>query len=202
MNKWLSPLASFIIKVFLWLPLCYWGWYTFAEFTTLLAVTLTEPILLPLYPKLLASVGQTGHLVEVVASVTVPVQNVPTGMIAELPIPVNPLIYSYGFPLSLALILSSPFNFSATIRNIVICLVLFLIIQASGVSFEALKVLFLQTDPKLLGGAHPEQWQLDVIALGYQLHALVIPAVTPIVLWVAFYYKFVTEVIMKHNKKA
>jgi hypothetical protein len=200
MNKKSSPLTFFIIKVFLWLPLCYWGWYFFAEFTTLLAVSCTEPVLLPLYPKLLASIGQMGHLVEVVANVTVPTQEVPTGMIAELPIPVNPLIYSYGFPLSLALILSSPFHFSVTLRHIVICITLFLIIQVSGISFEALKILFLQTDPKLLG-TPPPRWQLDIIALGYQLHVLVVPAVTPIILWVIFYYDFITQEIMQQNKK-
>ena len=200
MSKSLSALAFFIIKVFLWLPLCYWGWYTFSEFTTLLVVSLTEPVLLPLYPTLLNSVGQMGHLVEVIANVTVPVQNVPTGMIAELPVSVNPLIYSYGFPLSLALILSSPFNFATTIRNIIICIALFLIIQISGISFETLKILFLQTDPALLGDVHPKKWQLDLVALGYQAHVLVIPAVTPIILWVAFYHQFVTQVIMKNNK--
>lgn len=157
------------MKVFLYLPACYWAWYALAEVTTLLVVYITEPLLQFTFPKLIGSIEQVGHLVEVIANVTVAPQNVPRGMVAELPIPVNPLIYSYGLPLTLALILASPFIYIKTLRNILISIILFLLIQIWGVSFEALKVLFIQTPPELIGNALLLSWQLDIIALGYQL---------------------------------
>ena len=198
-----NPLLSFIIKVFLWLPICYWGWFSLAEFTTLLVVNLTEPLMLFLFPQLIASIEQLGYLVEVVVNVRVSVQHVPQGMVAELPIPVNPLIYSYGLPLTLALILASPFNFSKTLCNIFISVLLFLVIQIWGVSFEALKVLFLQTSSELIGSISLLPWQLDIIALGYQLGALILPAVTPVVLWLVFYRDFIAgfvPVLRERNK--
>ena len=188
-----NPLLSFIMKVFLCLPACYWAWYALAEVTTLLVVYLTEPLLQLAFPKLIGSIEQVGHLVEVVANVTVAPQNVPRGMVAELPIPVNPLIYSYGLPLTLALILASPLIYIKTLRNILISIILFLLIQIWGVSFEALKVLFLQTPPKLIGNARLLSWQLDIIALGYQLGVLILPAVTPIIIWVLFYRDFIAS---------
>jgi hypothetical protein len=38
-----------------------------------------------------------------------------------------------------------------------------------GISFESLKVLFLQTPPELLANNRLDPGQLDFIALGYQL---------------------------------
>ncbi len=190
-----NPLFVFICKVFFWLPICYWGWYSLAEFTTLLVVNITEPCLLFFFPKLIASIDQVGYLVEVVANVTVAAQNVPSGSVAELPIPVNPLIYSYGLPLALALILASPFNFVSTLRNILISLLVFLLIQVWGISFEATKVLFLQTPVELIGNTHLSSWQVDIIALGYQLGVLILPAVTPVVIWALSYREFIVRLI-------
>ena len=196
-----SPLFSFIIKVFLWLPVCYWGWYSLAEFSTLVVVNLTEPFLQYLFPRLISSIEQMGYTMEVIANVTVPAQNIPDGMIAELPIPVNPLIYSYGLPLTLALILASPFNFVKTFRNIFISILLFLLIQIWGVSFEASKVLFLQTPPELIGNTSLRSWQLDIVALGYQFGVLILPAIAPILAWTLFYPDFIIRFVPVLHRK-
>ena len=186
-----NSLLVFVIKVFILLPLCYWLWYSSAESSTFLAVYFSEPVLQSLFPGLIAGIEQNGYLVEVVANVTVPAQNVPRGMIAELPVPVNPLIYSYGLPLTLALILASPINHVKTGLNILISIFIFLLIQVWGISFESLKVLFLQTPPELLANNRLDPGQLDFIALGYQLGALILPAVTPIIIWVFCYQKYI-----------
>jgi len=197
-----NPLFLFISKVFLLLPLCYWGWYSLAEQSTFLAIFFTEPLLQSIFPGLVADIKQTGYLIEVVANVSVPMQNVPRGMVAELPVPVNPLIYSYGLPLALALILASPIKPVKTLSCIIISILLFLLIQIWGVSFESLKVLFLQTPPELLARHRPGALQLDIIALGYQLGALILPAVMPIIIWILFYQGFIAQLtsIMGKNK--
>lgn len=187
----LNPLFAFIIKIFIYLPVCYWGWYMLAEATTLLLVYLTEPLLQFLFPRLIAGIEQTGYTLDVVVNVTVAAENVPRGMIAELPIPLNPLIYSYGLPLALALILASPFNLAKTLRNILLSILLFQLIQIWGISFESMKVLFLQTPPELIGNIRLASWQLDIIALGYQLGVLVLPTVAPIIIWLLFYQDFI-----------
>jgi len=189
----INPLTAFIIKVFLCLPLCYWGWYYFADLTTWIVISVAEPLLQSLFPELIIGIEQAGYLVEVIAEVTVPAQNLPRGMVAELPIPVNPLIYSYGLPLGLALTLASPFSFFRTLGAIFISLLLFLLIQVWGISFESTKVLFLQTPPELIGNMILPSWQRDCIALGYQFGVLILPVVTPIVIWVVFYQDFIVQ---------
>ncbi|RLA24539.1 MAG: hypothetical protein DRQ62_04860 [Gammaproteobacteria bacterium] len=188
-----NSLLFFILKVFLFLPVCYWGWYALAELSTAIAVYWAEPLLQSLFPALISSIEQMGYRVEVIAEVTVPAQDVRKGMVAELPIPVNPLIYSYGLPLALALILASPFNFVKTTRCMLISILVFLLIQIWGICFESLKVLFLQTPPELLANIRLLPWQLDIIALGYQLGALILPAVTPVIIWVWFYRDFIAR---------
>ena len=191
MSMQVSPLLSFVIKIFLFLPLCYWGWYALAELATAVVVYWAEPLLQFLFPALIVGIEQIGYRVEVIAEVTVAAQNVPKGMVAEIPIPVNPLKYSYGLPLALALILASPLNFAKTLRNVIISILVFLLIQVWGVCFESLKVLFLQTPVELLGNIRPPSWQLRIIALGYQLGSLILPAVAPVIIWVWFYKDFI-----------
>lgn len=196
-----NPLFSFVVKVFLCLPLCYWGWYSLAELATAIVVYWAEPLLQTLFPTLISGIQQTAFRVEVIAEVTAAAQNVPQGAVAELPIPVNPLIYSYGLPLALALILASPLNFAKTSRNIIISILVFLLIQIWGVSFEALKVLFLQTPPELIGNIKLPGWQLDIIALGYQLGVLILPAVTPVIIWVWYYRDFIAQLTPSLRRK-
>lgn len=191
MSMQVSPLLSFVIKIFLFLPLCYWGWYALAELATAVVVYWAEPLLQFLFPMLIVGIEQIGYRVEVIAEVTVAAQNVPKGMVAEIPIPVNPLKYSYGLPLALALILASPLNFAKTLRNVIISILVFLLIQIWGVCFESLKVLFLQTPVELLGNIRLPSWQLSIIALGYQLGSLILPAVAPVIIWVWFYKDFI-----------
>lgn len=199
----INPLFLFISKVFLFLPLCYWGWYSLAEQSTFVSLLFTEPLLQSLFPGLIADIKKIGYLIEVVANVTVPMQNVPRGMVAELPVPVNPLIYSYGLPLAVSLILASPIQPFKTISCIIISILLFLLIQIWGISFESLKILFLQTPPELLSRHRPGAIQLDIIALGYQLGALILPAVMPILIWILFYQRFIAHLTsILGNKKA
>lgn len=194
-----SPLASFIIKVFLWLPVCYWGWYALAGVTTSLLIVFVEPLLTSLFPDLIAGVDKIGNTLEVIANVSMP--NMRAGVIAELPIPINPLVYSYGFPLALALTLAAPFNFAKTSRCILVSIVVFLMIQVAGVYFQSLKVLFLQTAPELIGHHMLSPWQLDAVGLGYQASVLIMPAVAPIIIWVSFYHDFLTRFIGQQRKK-
>nr|WP_221893985.1 exosortase H-associated membrane protein [Bathymodiolus japonicus methanotrophic gill symbiont] len=168
-----------------------------AELATSVVVYWSEPLLQLLFPVLIAGIEQIGYRIEVIAEVTVASQNVPKGMVAELPIPVNPLIYSYGLPLALALILA----FTRTLRNIIISILVFLLIQIWGICFESLKVLFLQTPAELLGNIKLPGWQLDIIALGYQLGALILPAVTPVIIWVWFYKDFIAGFVPAMGKR-
>lgn len=199
-----NPLFLFICKVILFLPLCYLSWYYLAEQGTFLTVLFTKPLLQTLFPALIADIQQSGHLIEVVANVIVPMQNVPQGMSAELPVLVNPLKYSYTLPLTLALILASPIKPAKTLSCIIISILIFTLIQVWGVSFESLKTLYFQAPPDVLLGHRPSILEVNIVALGYQLGYLMFPSVTPIIIWALFYQEYIlqlTSIIRKKRKK-
>ncbi len=164
-----------------------------AEQGTFLTVFFTKPLLQTIYPELIADVQQSGHLIEVVANVIVPMQNVPQGTYAELPVLVKPLKYSYSLPLTLALILASPIKPAKTLSCIIISILIFIMIQIWGVSFESLKTLYFQAPPEVLLRYSPSVLETNVIALCYQLGYLMFPSVTPIIIWVLFYQEYILQ---------
>ena len=186
-------LTKFIIKVFLFLPICYWVWYYSASHTIRVVAYLAELLLKTSYPKLISSIEQIGYHLDIVVNVTIPAGEVPKGMVAELPIPINPLIYNYGLPLCTALILSSPGSPLKASYNIFLSILLLLPIQLWGVCFEFMKVLFLQTPRHLIANIAIQPWQMSIIAIGYQMGALVLPAVTPIIIWLFLYRDFMIQ---------
>ncbi len=188
-----NSLARFVIKIFLFLPLCYWFWYYSADFTSWVAARMTEPLLKSWFPDLVMSVDQIGRTIEVAVKATLQKQNVPQGMVADMPIQLNPLIYNYCLPLYVSLTLASPEEPMTTLRNILIGIFLLLPVQIWGISFELMKIIFLQTPAHLIGNITLPQWQLDAIAIGYQVGTLVLPPVAPIMIWLFLYRNFVVR---------
>lgn len=190
-----NSLSSFIVKIFLWLPLCYCIWYLSAPYSVSITNYLTEWLLKSYFADLVLGIEQTGYNLEVIVKATMPQQDIPKGMVAELPYPINPLIYNYGMPLCLALILSSPNSPKKLIKSIAICLVLLLLVQIWGIYFDFLKSVFLQTPSHLIGHTVLQQWQLEMIGISYQIGALVLPPVTPLVIWLFLYKQFIIQFI-------
>ena len=195
-----NSLPFFIIKVILWLPPCYFAWYTFANYTTTIASYLSEQILTFFYPNLILGVEQTGHNLEIIVKATLPADEIPKGMVPELPIPVNPLKYNFGLPLCVALTLASPDTLLKHLRNGVFCFLLLLPIQIWGICFDFFKSIFIQTPSHLIGNMILQQWQLEVIGICYQTGVLVLPAVAPIIIWIVLYKNFVVHFVPELNK--
>ena len=195
-----NSLPFFIIKVILWLAPCYFAWYTFANYTTIIASYVSEQILTFFFPNLILGVEQTGHNLEIIVKATLPADEIPQGMVPELPIPVNPLKYNFGLPLCVALTLASPDTLLKHLRNGVFCFLLLLPIQIWGICFDFLKSIFIQTPSHLIGNMILQQWQLEVIGICYQTGVLVLPAVAPIIIWIVLYKKFVIHFVPELNK--
>ena len=97
---------------------------------------------------------------------------------------VNPLVYSYGLPLLFGLVMGSDASWKRKIGIMLLGYVTITLVQVWGVVFESLKMLAFNF------GAETHQIVRDagvsdtVIALGYQLGTLILPALTPIFIWV------------------
>jgi len=190
-----SSLTFFILKVFLWLPVCYWIWHYTAYESTLVTAYLTEILLNTAFPLLITGIEQVNTHFDIIVNITLPAAQVPQGMVAELPISINPLIYSHGLPLGLSLILSSPFSPLKTAFNLTLYLFTSFPFQLFGICFEFMKTLFLQTPKELTNNTILAPWQLDSIAVSYQMGSLVLPTITPIIIWLFLYRDFIVQFV-------
>jgi len=97
---------------------------------------------------------------------------------------VNPLVYTYGLPLLFGLVMGTDVSW---LRKVVIMLIGYVsitLVQVWGVVFQSLKMLSFnfgeQSHVYVLQAGVSD----DVVALGYQLGTLILPALIPIFVWV------------------
>lgn len=114
---------------------------------------------------------------------------------------INPLQYGYGLPLLFGLIMAS--NTSLT-RKIVVLLagyVLVIGIEIWGVVWDTLKQLAFQWGPEAQIAVAASGISENVIALCYQLGALIFPPLMPVVLWVIANWAMLDEFAQKRFLK-
>ena len=107
------------------------------------------------------------------------------GVEADIVVDADPARYGYGLPIFLALLLAAPRI--GRPRQLVKLAVVGFLLLLPGQAFSLCMDLLKQMVVAMPGGARAlsiSQWQLEAIALGYQLGSLVVPTVLPIVLWI------------------
>jgi hypothetical protein len=111
---------------------------------------------------------------------------------AELVVEADPSRYGYSLPLFLALLIAArPRRF---VVKALAGYVLLLIPQALATTMTLLREMLAYG-----GGASNmgvAQWQLEAIALAYQMSTLLLPTLTPIVLWLLFDRAFLAAVMV------
>jgi hypothetical protein len=97
---------------------------------------------------------------------------------------VNPLIFSYGLPLLFGLVMGSDVSWRRKAGILFLGYAVITAVQIWGVVFETLKMLSFnfgeQTHAVVLSHGITD----TVVALGYQLGTLILPALAPIFVWV------------------
>ena len=71
------------------------------------------------------------------------------------------------------------------------------LIQVWGISFDILKSMLFDMGREVNQLLDLSQMQKEGVVLGYQLGYLVLPAVTPLILWIGFHRDFLLELIQK-----
>jgi len=97
---------------------------------------------------------------------------------------VNPLVYSYGLPLLFGLVMGSDVSWRRKIGIMLLGYVTITVVQVWGVVFEALKMLSFNFGSETHQIVREAGFSDTVVALGYQLGTLILPALTPIFVWV------------------
>mgnify|MGYP000412659938 CR=1 FL=1 len=171
-------LGAFVLRVFLLLPPCFAAWYLAAPYHSAVAAAFAR-FFVALFNAALLS-GTEQHAADIVFVTKLQVQQAPgqTGVIA---IEVNPLIYSYGLALFLALMFAARARWWKILAGVAILFPF----QGWGIGFDFLA----QVAAKLGPGVAAQAGLLgsrEAIALAYQVGNLVFPSLVPVVLFVAF----------------
>ena len=169
------PLGRFVIRVFLWMPAAFAAWYLASHFHTALAAGFAR-FFVALFNGLLVTATENGA--ELVFVTTLKVEQ--AGREGLLTVDVNPLIYTYGLALYLALALAS----RTPVGRLVAGAAFLLPFQGWGIGFDFLAQVGTKLGPEIaaqagLAGAR------EFIALAYQAGNLVFPSVVPVAAWVA-----------------
>jgi hypothetical protein len=108
----------------------------------------------------------------------------PDGTREALGFIVNPLVYGYGLPLLFGLTMASSARLWRKALTLVIGYVVIAGVQTWGVVWESLKMLSFNFGPDVAAVVTDTGIPLEAVALCYQLGVLILPALTPVIIWV------------------
>ncbi len=171
-------LGRFFLRTFLWLPACFAAWYFSAPYHAAIAGRLARLLVSVLQPGLVSALEQPA--IDLVFVTTLVVEPTP-GQTAVLLPEVNPLLYTYGLALFLALMLAA----RARAWKIVLGVALLLPFQGWGIAFDFLAQVSLTLGPEVAAQVGLSGWRREAVALGYQVGTLIFPSLAPVVLWAA-----------------
>ena len=171
------------------LPLL-WGWSQVAPWLAQPVATMAHMALEFWASDWVQSVHKTLGLMEVQTRLTVPM----AGGVGDILVDANPARYSYGLPVLWALLLAA--GGSQRLRKLVGGSLLLLPAQAFSLTLDLLKQMAMA----MPGGVQAlgiDQWQLEAIGLGYQLGALVLPTLVPVLLWLWLDEAYARKLLLK-----
>lgn len=189
----LSPLTIFVLSAFGWIFALTALWSTVSAWTSYPVGVLSHIALEQTAPMWVRQVHLSPGNMEVDTAISVPVVAA-GGRRGEITIDVSPARYAYGLPIFIALVLAA--RGRGRLGRVAAGYALLLPFQAFSLTMSALMqmVLAAQADIRLL---RISQWQMEAIVYGYQLGALVLPTLVPILMWLWMDRKFVNDVLVR-----
>jgi hypothetical protein len=177
-------LRGFVLRILVLLAPCFAGWYLTAPYHAALVGPLSLQIIEPWRVGLVSAIERTQSTLTFVTGIQ---SSSSDGRIGELLVEVNPMIYSYGLALFVALMLAS----RAKAWKIAAGAGVLLLFQAWGVGFDFLAQVGVLSSPEIAARAGLFGWRREAIAIGYQAGTLIFPGLAPILLWAAFNRGFI-----------
>jgi len=169
----------FILNV-LGLFLLFLGLYYYAApFLLLFTTKLVNFILTESFEKFIASITLINREIEVITWFSV--DSLKT---QQLAFNINPLKYSYGLPLFFALIFSYQGNITDKLLKCLLALFVIFLTQVWGISFDIIRHLLFEFNGAYAAHFGLNSFQRLLVSYGSQLGFLLLPSLTPIVLWI------------------
>jgi hypothetical protein len=172
-------LRGFIARTLLWLPACFAAWYFAAPYHAEVVGGVARALVNAIEHGIIGSLERTGSTLVFVTTVGIPAG---TGQVGLVAVEVNPLLYTYGLALFLALMLAARAKWWQLAAGVAILLPF----QAWGIAFDVLSQLAITLGPEVAARAGITGWRVEAIALAYQAGTLLFPALAPVVTWAVF----------------
>ncbi len=180
-----GPVARFVAKALAWLPAAFAVWYFSAPVLLWPAKLIAEVVARSALPDLVRSVEQSG------ASYTFTTTLKPGEALAasgNITVDVNALLYAFGLPLFVALVLAA--REPGWPRKLALGYVLIIPFVAWGVLADFLKNIAITASPLVASQTGFTAWQRELIAFAFQFGSLILPTVVPAVVWVVTHRAF------------
>ncbi len=189
-----SPVKRFLWQILIWLPAAFFAWFYMAPTIMLPIAFLSDLFMTSIFPNVIAAVESTGYELDIVTQFAPPGGTpaaVPGAQEGLLVFSINGLLYGYGLPLFTALVLSSPGGEKVKWFRWTVGVLVLILTQVWGISFDIMKTLAFQSGIEIREQLGFTRIQMESIGLGYQFGYLILPAVTPLVLWIGFHRDFI-----------
>lgn len=186
-----GPLKSLLFLALLWLPLSFFVWFYFAQVFVMPIASLAFAVLDSLMPSTFGSIEQSGHLLTLITTLPVMIE----GRAGVATVEVNPMIYGYCIPVLVGLVMATPLRGIQRLWQIALGTFVLTLVQTFGTVFDVLKNVALRTGDVGAKAIADAGISIDLIAFCYQFGYLVLPAIVPVILWVAFNQSFIRALV-------
>lgn len=105
------------------------------------------------------------------------------------------MIYGYCIPVLVGLVMATPLRNWQRLWQVGVGVIILSAVQTFGTVFDVLKSLGLQAGDEASRVITDAGLSLNLIAFCYQFGYLVLPAITPVILWVMFNQAFIQGLV-------
>jgi hypothetical protein len=180
-----GPVARFVLKAIAWLPVAFAVWYFTAPVLLWPAKLLAQGVARVGLPDLVTSIEQTGATYTFATTLKPGAALAASGTIT---VDVNALLYAFGLPLFVALVLAA--REPGWPRKLAIGYAVIIPFVTWGVLADFLKNVAITASPLVASQTGFAAWQRELIAFAFQFGSLILPTVVPAVVWVVTHRAF------------
>lgn len=188
-------LKAFLLTAVLWLPLAFFLWFVVRSVVVYLPIKLAGAGLVGWMPSVFESVVQEfSNAIVTTRFEAAGFGATPEGQVAMMGTDVDALMYCYGWPILLALVMATPLTWRRTFLQLGIGLLVLVPAQAFGIAGEILLQLSYNFGDEVKAAVEAAGASQYVIAFWYQFGYLILPPIVPVVAWILMNRRFIESI--------
>jgi hypothetical protein len=190
----IPTLKGFLLAAILWLPLAFFLWFLLRSFVVYLPIELAAAVLKGWMPTIIERIEQE-FTTAVIYTKLPAVGMTPTdGQLMVLSTDVDALLFCYGWAVLVGLIMATPMSWGRTFAQLAIGGLVLVPAQAFGIVGATLLNLGYNMGDNVRMLVEAEGASQYLIAFWYQLGYLILPPVTPVVVWIMMNRRFIEAI--------